>query len=70
VLVELGSVGALPGGRLLSHAAITAQWGRIASDRAALRFALRGLRYRVLLEVKTIPDGEETGRHRPAGLIG
>ena len=55
VIVELGQVGAVPEGRLLSHAAVAAQRGRIASDRAALRTALRGLRHRVLREFKTVP---------------
>jgi subtilisin family serine protease len=55
VIVELGGVGALPEGQLLSHAAVTAQRGRIVSDQSALRFALRGLRHRVLREFKTIP---------------
>lgn len=55
VIVELGNAGAIPEGRLLSRAAVTAQRGRIAADRAALRSALRGLRHRVVREFKTVP---------------
>ena len=55
VIVELGGVGALPEGELLSQASVAAQRGRIASDRVALRASLRGLRHRVLREFTTIP---------------
>ena len=55
VIVELGGVNADPRVRLLSQAAVAAQRGRIASDRAALRAALTGLRHRVLREFTTIP---------------
>ncbi len=55
VIVELGGVGAVPEGHLASAAAVAGQRARIASDRAALRAALRGLRHRVLREFKTVP---------------
>jgi hypothetical protein len=55
VIVELGGVGALPEGQLRSRDAVATQRERIASDRAALRFALRGLGHRVLREFKTVP---------------
>ena len=55
VIVELGGVGAVPEGQLLSQAAVTSQRGRIGSDQATLRSALRGLHHRVLREFKTVP---------------
>ncbi len=55
VIVELGGARVEPEHRLTSPSAIAAQRGRIAADRSALRSALRGLRHRVLRELKTIP---------------
>ena len=47
-----------------------AQRARIASDRAALRWALRGLRHRVLQEFKTIPYvGLEVDHDALRGLL-
>ena len=55
VIVELGSPRVEPEHRLPGPGAIAAQRSRIAADRAALRGALRGLRHRVLRELRTIP---------------
>jgi subtilisin family serine protease len=55
VVVELGGGGALPEALLPDPPAVTAQRGRIAADRAALRRALRGLRHRVIREFRTVP---------------
>ena len=55
MIVELGGINVEPERGLSSQAAIAAQRSRVASERTALRNALRGLGHRVLREFKTIP---------------
>ena len=55
VIVELGGARVEPESRLSGPSAVAAQRSRIAADRTALRSALRGLRHRVLRELRTIP---------------